>query len=75
MLTNKSLVLAIVAIADKIDNLKRKKIECEKWMEEGEQNEENHKFWAQHIEKIEKDIQAYISAKAELIHTPAMDSH
>jgi hypothetical protein len=69
MLSNNTIVLAAVAVSDKIDMLHRRKAECTKWMKEGDQSEENQNFWTQHIESLEKDVLDYTKAKQELINS------
>jgi len=69
MISNNTLVLASVAVADKIDTLHRRKAECTKWMKEGDQSEENQKFWTQQIQSLDKQIQEYTEARKELINS------
>jgi hypothetical protein len=69
MLSNNTIVLAAVAVSDKIDMLHRRKAECTKWMKEGDQSEENQNFWTQHIEMLDKTIQEYAEARKELINS------
>jgi hypothetical protein len=68
-MTSKTIVLAAVAITDKIEVIKQKIDLCKKWWKEGEQNEDNQKFWTQHIESLEKDVLDYTKAKQELMHS------
>jgi hypothetical protein len=68
-MTSKTIVLAAVAIEDKIEVIKQKIDLCKKWWKEGEQNEDNQKFWTQHIESLEKDVLDYTKAKQELMHS------
>jgi hypothetical protein len=68
-MTSKTIVLAAVAITDKIEVIKQKIDLCKKWWKEGEQNEDDQKFWTQHIESLEKDVLDYTKAKQELMHS------
>ena len=68
-MTSKTIVLAAVAITDKIEVIKQKIDLCKKWWKEGEQNEDNQKFWTQQIESLEKDVLDYTKAKQELMHS------
>jgi hypothetical protein len=68
-MTSKTIVLAAVAIEDKIEAIKQKIDLWKKWWKEGEQNEDNQKFWTQHIESLEKDVLDYTKAKQELMHS------
>jgi hypothetical protein len=68
-MTTNTLVLASIAIADKIDILKQRKEFCIKWKKEGDQSEKNQNFWQAQIDSFEKDIQDHIQAKQEIMES------
>jgi len=68
MISDKSKVLAAVAIADKIDTLSHRKAECVKWFQADDASEESKKFWTDALESINRDIQEYSDARYEMIN-------
>jgi hypothetical protein len=68
MISNKSKVLAAVAIADKINTLNLKKAEYVKWRNEGDQSEENKQFWRGQISYLDVITEEYREARNEMIN-------
>jgi hypothetical protein len=67
MITNKTIVLAVVAIRDKLYDLNNRKKECDKHLNSKALSSESKEFWTQHSLDLDVRIQEYTKAEAELM--------
>jgi hypothetical protein len=69
MASQKSLVLAVVAVRDKLELLRKRILEYEDHLRKANTSEESKEFWTHQLSYVENLIQEYRAAETDLLNS------